>query len=45
MRYGDARAAINFLVDAFGFEELVSYPGAVESIVAHAELRWPLGGG
>ena len=45
LRYRDARAAISFLVGAFGFEELVSYPGADESIVAHAELRWPLGGG
>lgn len=45
LRYRDARAAIRFLVDAFGFEEVVSYPGADESIVAHAELRWPLGGG
>ena len=45
LRYRDARAAIRFLVEAFGFEEVASYPGADESIVAHAELRWPLGGG
>jgi uncharacterized glyoxalase superfamily protein PhnB len=45
LRYRDARAAISFLVEAFGFEETVSYPGADESQVAHAELRWPLGGG
>ena len=45
LRYRNARAAIRFLVEAFGFEEVVSYPGADESIVAHAELRWPLGGG
>jgi uncharacterized glyoxalase superfamily protein PhnB len=45
LRYRDARAAIRFLVEAFGFEETVSYPGADESQVSHAELRWPLGGG
>jgi uncharacterized glyoxalase superfamily protein PhnB len=45
LRYADARAAIRFLVDAFGFEEVASYPGATEEIVAHAELRWPGGGG
>lgn len=44
-RYADARAAIRFLVDALGFEELVSYAGATEDIVAHAELRGPHGGG
>lgn len=45
LRYRDARAAIRFLVDAFGFEEVVSFPGEDESIVSHAELRWPEGGG
>jgi uncharacterized glyoxalase superfamily protein PhnB len=45
LRYRDARGAIRFLLDAFGFEEVVSYPGADESIVSHAELRWPGGGG
>src|SRR4030081_572101 len=45
LRYRDARAAIRFLVDAFGFEEVVSYPGSDESQVSHAELRWPAGGG
>ena len=45
LTYRDARAAIRFLVDAFGFEEIVSYPGADESTVSHAELRWPAGGG
>jgi uncharacterized glyoxalase superfamily protein PhnB len=45
LTYRDARAAIRFLVDAFGFEEVVSYPGTDESIVSHAELRWPAGGG
>ena len=45
LRYRDARAAIRFLVDAFGFEEVVSYAGSDELTVMHAELRWPLGGG
>ena len=45
LRYRDARAAIRFLVDAFGFEEVASYAGADDSIVVHAELRWPEGGG
>ena len=45
LRYRDALAAIRFLVEAFGFEEIVRYPGADESQVSHAELRWPLGGG
>ncbi|MBO0687714.1 MAG: glyoxalase, partial [Candidatus Dormibacteraeota bacterium] len=45
LRYRDARAAIRFLVDAFGFEEVASYAGSDESVVVHAELRWPEGGG
>src|SRR3954447_21183075 len=45
LRYADARAAIRFLVDAFGFEETACYPGQTEDVVAHAELRWPTGGG
>jgi uncharacterized glyoxalase superfamily protein PhnB len=45
LTYQDARAAIRFLVDAFGFEEVVTYPGTDESTVSHAELRWPAGGG
>lgn len=45
LRYADARAAIRFLVDAFGFEEVACYPGASEDVVAHAELRGPSGGG
>ena len=44
--YKDGRAAIKFLVDAFGFEESAVYPHEDdESIIAHAELRWPGGGG
>ena len=45
LRYADARAAIRFLVDAFGFEEVASYPGETDDVVAHAELRGPSGGG
>jgi uncharacterized glyoxalase superfamily protein PhnB len=37
-RYRDARAAIAFLRDAFGFEEVAVYEGDDGSI-AHAELR------
>jgi uncharacterized glyoxalase superfamily protein PhnB len=39
----DARALIRFLVDAFGFEEVVAY--AEGDTVVHAELAWPSGGG
>jgi uncharacterized glyoxalase superfamily protein PhnB len=44
--YKDGRAAIRFLVDAFGFEE--SHVAADEEspdTIVHAELRWPEGGG
>ena len=39
----DVRGLIRFLIEAFGFEELVVY-GEGER-VDHAELAWPLGGG
>jgi uncharacterized glyoxalase superfamily protein PhnB len=39
----DARGLIKFLVDAFGFEEVVVYGEGDQ--VHHAELSWPLGGG
>jgi uncharacterized glyoxalase superfamily protein PhnB len=39
----DARGLIRFLVDAFGFEEVVVYGEGDR--VDHAELSWPLGGG
>jgi uncharacterized glyoxalase superfamily protein PhnB len=45
LRYADARAAIRFLVEAFGFEEVAVYSGSSEDVVEHAELRWPAGGG
>ncbi|MBC2643242.1 MULTISPECIES: VOC family protein [unclassified Rhodococcus (in: high G+C Gram-positive bacteria)] len=41
--YRDARAAIRFLVDAFGFEERAAYGEGDR--VDHAELGWPKGGG
>jgi uncharacterized glyoxalase superfamily protein PhnB len=43
LRYRDARAAIDFLTGAFGFEPAVVYEEG--DLVLHAELRWPRGGG
>ncbi|MGH2750074.1 MAG: VOC family protein [Actinomycetota bacterium] len=44
--YKDGRAAIRFLIDAFGFEEShVSSHEQDESVIIHAELKWPKGGG
>jgi uncharacterized glyoxalase superfamily protein PhnB len=44
--YKDARAAADFLVRAFGFEQRALYAREDDpEIVEHAELRWPLGGG
>jgi uncharacterized glyoxalase superfamily protein PhnB len=48
LRARDARRLIRFLVDAFGFEEVVTYgdqPDGSGDVVVHAELGWPLGGG
>ena len=46
LSYQDARAALEFLVKAFGFEERACYAREDDpSIVEHAEMRWPLGGG
>jgi uncharacterized glyoxalase superfamily protein PhnB len=48
LRARDARGLIRFLVDAFGFEEVVTYgdqPDGTGDVVVHAELGWPLGGG
>lgn len=46
LSYRDARAAIAFLRDAFGFEEAAVYPRESDpAIIEHAEMRWPLGGG
>ena len=44
--YRDARAAVTFLTEAFGFEARgVHGRDDDPSIVEHAEMRWPLGGG
>ncbi|WP_425334522.1 VOC family protein [Prescottella agglutinans] len=43
LRYANARAAIVFLVEAFGFEEKAVYGEGDR--VDHAELAWPAGGG
>jgi len=46
LTYRDAPAAIDFLQKAFGFEDPVVHgDGGDPSIVHHAELRWPFGGG
>jgi uncharacterized glyoxalase superfamily protein PhnB len=46
VNYLDARAAIRFLVDVLGFVERAAYTeGSDESVIVHAELRWPEGGG
>jgi uncharacterized glyoxalase superfamily protein PhnB len=46
LTYRDARAAMTFLRDAFGFEETAVIARESDpSIVEHAEMRWPLGGG
>lgn len=46
LTYRDAPAAMAFLRDAFGFEEVASYSRDGEpSVIDHAEMRWPLGGG
>ena len=44
LRYDDAPAALRFLVDVLGFTETIVVAGPDNSI-AHAELRWPEGGG
>ncbi|WP_181448496.1 VOC family protein [Nonomuraea aridisoli] len=43
LSYRDARAAIRFLADAFGFVERACYTEG--DAVAHAELAWPSGAG
>lgn len=44
LNYADASAAIEFLV-ALGFRSTLTVPGDGDGVVAHAELRWPEGGG
>ena len=43
LRYHDARAAIDWLCEAFGFSEKQVHPGE-DGAIAHAELRVPGGG-
>jgi uncharacterized glyoxalase superfamily protein PhnB len=43
LRARDARALIRFLIDAFGFEEVVVYGDGDR--IDHAQLSWPPGGG
>ncbi|WP_088318897.1 VOC family protein [Kineosporia sp. R_H_3] len=43
LRCTDARAAIAFLVTAFGFEETAVFADGDQ--VFHAQLTWPAGGG
>jgi uncharacterized glyoxalase superfamily protein PhnB len=46
LTYRDARGAAEFLAKAFGFEETAMYASEDDpSVVHHAEMRWPLGGG
>jgi len=46
LTFRDARAAASFLSEAFGFEQVALYAREDDpSIVEHAEMRWPLGGG
>lgn len=45
-RVRDARAEIEFLQEAFGFEVAAQYPNAADpQRIDHAELVWPEGGG
>ncbi len=44
--YDDAPAALKFLTEAFGFTVSLMVPNDVdESVVEHAQLQWPAGGG
>jgi uncharacterized glyoxalase superfamily protein PhnB len=43
LRYTDAKAAIRFLVDAFGFTAKQVHENP-DGTIAHAELAWPEGG-
>ena len=45
LNYRDAHAAIDFLTSAFGFVKTLVVDGGPERPVAHAELRFPEGGG
>ncbi|MBO1286271.1 glyoxalase [Streptomyces sp. CAI-21] len=43
LHYDDTKAALCFLVDVLGFEQVVAAPDEHGGI-GHAELRWPGGG-
>ncbi len=45
LRSHDARALIDFLVEAFGFVEKFVVNSDDEIGIVHAQLTWPLGGG
>lgn len=45
LNYRDAHAAIRFLTEAFGLVPTLVVDGGPDRPVAHAELRWPEGGG
>ena len=46
LSFRDAHKSAAFLRDAFGFEEVACYTRDSDpSVVEHAEMRWPLGGG
>ncbi|MBF6436808.1 VOC family protein [Nocardia cyriacigeorgica] len=46
LAFRDARATAKFLTDAFGFELTALYAREDDpSVVEHAEMRWPAGGG
>lgn len=45
LTYADAPAAVRFLTDVLGFHERAVHAGDDERQIAHAELRWPEGGG
>jgi len=48
LRARDARGLIRFLVEAFGFEEVVAWGDQSDGsgdVVVHAQLAWPEGGG
>ena len=46
LSYRDAPAAITFLTEAFGFVERAAYAREDDlTVIEHAEMAWPLGGG
>lgn len=46
LSFANARRAISFLHDAFGFEQTAVFAREDNSaIIEHGKMRWPLGGG